>query len=670
MSRATAQTLSATKRLPYLVLLGLVAALALLVSVPVTARGATHTPAQSGPDAEAFALAVPMADQARSFDVTFDVKTDGSVVVTERISWEFPSGEQRRGIERIVTTSVGYQDREDVFRRYQISDISASSPSGAPADVTVTELGGTTRLRIGNPNVYVSGVQDYVVSYRLGKVINDIGDGTAEFYYNLISQSNSNVYQGISATVNAPAAATKSACYYGELGSTQECTHAPGEPATFSAPDVRPREGVTIITSYPRDAFGDLTPDLIEYERSLDDFGGPAPSSIPENVQRAIGGLLVGTGVLLPVGAAALMGVLVHKRGRDEWYAGLTPGLSPGHGEQAEVRRGGRPNVVVQFTPPEGVQPGMVGTVLDESADVVDVSATIVDLAVRGFLRIEEIKSGGFFGRDDWELTWLQPPAGAKPLNPYENALIDGLFAKGSPILLSQLKNSFRPTLDLVQRRMYSEVVDRGWFRRSPEAVRQGWMGLGGFMCFAAVALMFFGGSLAFGALDNTGLPVPPLPVLAVGLFIAGLIVMLLGRRMAHRTAEGSAVLAQSLGFRQYMETAEANQIRWEEAEQIFSRFLPYAIVFGIAEKWASTFEEVAAAAAAAGHVIVMPNWYIGSGSFGNMASSMDSFSTVAAGTFASTPGSSGGSGFSGGGFGGGGGFSGGGGGGASGGSW
>ena len=140
---------------------------------------------------------------------------------------------------------------------------------------------------------------------------------------------------------------------------------------------------------------------------------------------------------------------------------------------------------------------------------------------------------------------------------------------------------------------------------------------------------------------------------------------------MAARTADGSAVLAQSMGFRRYMETAEANQIKWEEAEDIFSRFLPYAIVFGIADKWAKTFEEVAQAAAAAGHVVVLPNWYVGTGSFGNLASSMDSFSTVAAGTLVSTPGSSGGSGFSsgGGGFGGGG-FSGGGGGGASGGSW
>ena len=75
--------------------------------------------------------------------------------------------------------------------------------------------------------------------------------------------------------------------------------------------------------------------------------------------------------------------------------------------------------------------------------------------------------------------------------------------------------------------------------------------------------------------------------------------------------------------------------------------------MFGLADRWAKTFEEVAAAAAAAGVSVASPTWYVGNwgtGGFSDVASSMDSFSTVAAGTFVSTPGSSGSSGFSGGG--------------------
>ena len=83
------------------------------------------------------------------------------------------------------------------------------------------------------------------------------------------------------------------------------------------------------------------------------------------------------------------MGLLVWTRGRDEQYAGLTPGLSPGLGQEHQVVRGGpAPTVAVQFTPPAGVQPGLVGTIIDEEAGLTDVTATIIDLAVRGHLRI------------------------------------------------------------------------------------------------------------------------------------------------------------------------------------------------------------------------------------------------------------------------------------------
>lgn len=173
-----------------------------------------------------------------------------------------------------------------------------------------------------------------------------------------------------------------------------------------------------------------------------------------------------------------------------------------------------------------------------------------------------------------------------------------------------------------------------------------------------------------------SAIPLSGTTILALGLALSGVIVQLLGRRMASRTADGSAVLAQSLGFKQYLVTAEAGQIKWEEAQQIFSRYLPYAIVFGVAEKWSKTFEEVAAAAAAAGVAINPPIWYIGpgwgtGGFFDSITSGVDDFATQAAGTFVSTAGSSGTSVFDGGGgFGGGGGFSGGGGSGSSGGSW
>jgi hypothetical protein len=607
------------------------------------------------------AAALPAEDKATAFHVDFVLNRDGSVSVTENITWQFPTGEDRHGIERLIKVRAGYQDREDTYRVYEMSEVSAASPSGAPDDVAVTEFGAYDRIRVGRADETVTGTHSYVVRYTLANYVNGFDDH-AEFYFNLVDPSNERTYENVTATVRGPEPVDRTDCFYGELGSTDRCQSTPGDPARFSAGTVPPGQGVSILASLPRTAFDTLEPDLRTGQVTQD-----GDVVVTSETARALGLLAIGTGVTLPLLAGGLMGFLVYTRGRDEQYAGLTPGLTPGIGQAGEVVRGQAPTVAVQFTPPPGVQPGMLGTILDESANTIDVAATVIDLAVRGHLTLQETTSG-LFGRTDWRLTRAAGPTqDPQPLHAYEQRLLNGIFATGDSVLLSELKNHFAPTLKGVQEAMYDEVVDRGWFRRSPESQRRLWTGLGKLIVFGGLAGMFWlGGGLA-AIMPGHGLPVPPGVVLGVGIVLAGAVTWLMGRRMAARTADGSAVHAQSLGFRQYLVTAEANQIRWEEAQSVFSRYLPYAIVFGVAEKWADTFEQVAAAAAAAGHPVVMPTWYIGDGfgSFSNLASGMDSFATTAGGTFTSTPGSSGGSGFSSGG-----GFSGGGGGGSSGGSW
>ena len=321
--------------------------------------------------------------------------------------------------------------------------------------------------------------------------------------------------------------------------------------------------------------------------------------------------------MLLPLLAGALMGLLVWSRGRDEQYAGLTPGLTPGVDQQVPVVVGGpRPTVAVQFTPPAGVQPGMVGTILDEEVNLVDITSTLVDLAVRGHLQIAR-DDQGVFRADDWVLTRTAPPATAGALAPYEQLLLDSIFVGGDRIALSQLKNHFKPTLDAVERLMYEEVVQRGWFRRSPERQRSGWVGFGTFVLAGSVLFAFFGAGPLSAVYQDGGFPFNPAWLLAAGGVVAGLLIRVLGKRMAARTASGSAILVQARGFEQYIATAEANQIRFEEAQDLFSRFLPFAIVFGLADRWARVFEEVATAAAAAGHSFAGPTWYVGSWSHG-----------------------------------------------------
>ena len=167
---------------------------------------------------------------------------------------------------------------------------------------------------------------------------------------------------------------------------------------------------------------------------------------------------------------------------------------------------GPQPTVAVQFTPPPGVQPGMLGTILDEEVNLVDITSTIVDLAVRGHLRIAR-DDQGVFRADDWVLTRTSPPATAPALAPYEQLLLDSVFSAGDRIALSQLKNHFKPTLDAVERLMYDEVVQRGWFRRSPERQRSGWVGFGTFVLAGSVLFAFFGAGPLSALYQDSGFP-------------------------------------------------------------------------------------------------------------------------------------------------------------------
>ncbi len=123
----------------------------------------------------------------------------------------------------------------------------------------------------------------------------------------------------------------------------------------------------------------------------------------------------------------------------------------------------------VEFAPPDDMRPGQMGTLIDEQANVLDVSATLVDLAVRGYLLIQEIPKEGWFGKPDWRLIRLEKPD--DDLLTYERRLLTGLFRDGTEVTISELKNTFAKRLEGVQESLYADAVERGWFTRAP---RQG----------------------------------------------------------------------------------------------------------------------------------------------------------------------------------------------------
>ncbi len=606
--------------------------------------------------AAATAQAATASEVVRSYRATVDVDDSGALHVKETIEYVF-SGSSHHGIYRDLRTRFTYDPNRsgsDKVRVYPVSDVQVSSPTGAPDGVDVTDTGSITHIRIGDADKTVSGTQTYVISYTVKGTFNRFtqtqtdSDGTTtpphdELYWNITGDEWDVPIQSAQVEVTAPQPAQQVRCYRGERGSTDRCQGTPGPTSTFSAQGLAVGQGMSILLAYPLNTVSDVSP-IIE----------DAPVTGVAQLFR-ISPFAIALGAALVAAIGGGMVWLVRRRGRDAVYTGLTPGLMPVHGGQAgEAVVSRHPkDVAVQFTPPKGMRPGEIGTLIDETANPVDVTATIIDLAVRGYLRIEEITNDKGTKVDDWRLTVVLP-APDEQLLPYELALMQALFKGRNEVeLKGELRNTFAKDLKATQNELYREVTGRGWFRGNPQSVRSAYRALGVVLMVIGFAVVFFGG-FAFVNL---------LPV-AGALFVGGLVVLVLAGRMPARTAAGSAVLMQARGFQRYLETAEASQIRFEEGQDVFSRYLPYAIIFGVAERWAAIFDELARQ----GATVSQPGWYFGhtpTWSYLALGHSMSSFETTANSSLVSTPASSGSSG-----FGGGGGFSGGGGGGGGGGSW
>lgn len=580
--------------------------------------------------------AAPAAGQAgeriRSFDTTIEVQRDGSLRVTEVIRYDFGSNE-RRGILRDIPVRFEYEPDPKFERVTEIDGVSVSTSPGAPDDLTISSEGRLKRFRIGDPDIFITGVHTYTIRYRVRGALNSF-DEHEELFWNATGNEWAAPIDEASVTVVAPGAVTQVACYAGPTGSRLTCDESSGgggPQARFGHRNLSSFEGLTVVVAMAK---GSVTvpPPL------LDELWDPSRAF---EVTRWSVGLSVGLSVLLGLGLLRLLG-----RGRDRRWAGSHVDVVFGNeaGREERVPLFDDSHDPVEYEPPDKVRPGQVGTLVDERANPLDVTATIVDLAVRGYLRIEEIPKKGWFGKTDWRLHKLKEGRG---LLRYEKTLLDGLFQSGDEVELSDLKRKFATRLQGVQKALYDDAVDAGWFPDRPDKVRTRWRVVGVLAVVVSLVVAVF---LVAAYLGLVGIP----------LVVASIILLAGAGRMPHRTPKGWAALRRVNGFRRFIDESEKERARFAERANLFSEYLPYAIVFGATEKWARAFEGLDDQVAAA-----TSSWYVSSHPFsiGDFGDSMDSFAVTTSGTIVSTAASSGSSGFSSGGGSSGGGFGGGGGG-------
>ncbi|PKQ23852.1 MAG: DUF2207 domain-containing protein [Actinobacteria bacterium HGW-Actinobacteria-5] len=514
----------------------------------------------------------------------------------------------------------------DHWRMLDMTIGPVSSPSGADAAVKTETKDGNLLVRVGSQGRTFTGVQTYEVNYTIRGLIapQQAQSGLDEFNWNAVGPGWEVPIDSAKVTLTGPAAISRASCFSG--GSFDEpCdATASGDGATYSVTQVGNGSGMQVVAGFPAGTFTGAEARL-ERRYSVGNMFPVTPWTA---------GI---AGVLSALGLAAVLR-RTRRSARDQVYLGLTPGVVPATGQEANIgHEAHAAPVAVQFTPPQGARPGELGTLTDATADNRDISATIIDLAVRGHLSIAQT------GRRDWTFTRQN---GADQLVAYESQLLNRLFSAGGQVTTDDLKDSsysglLSGTKGALHRRVATELK---WFTANPATVRALALAAGVGLVAVGVGIGFLFGLFGWGLVGAAGV-------------ITGLAVMAMNNHFGSRTATGSAVLAQTRGFELYLRTAEADQIRFEEGIDVFSRYLPYAIMFGVAERWTKVFSQLADE----GRYTFNTPWYYGYGygfSYNHFASSLDSLaSTMSSSLQSATAATSGGSGFSGGGgFGGGGG--------------
>lgn len=463
--------------------------------------------------------------------VALKIDRDGSLAVLETVT--VPGGQS---VVRTIPERVAASDGQD--RVYTIKDpkvTGAGSVRSTADEVVLTAPAGVTTL-----------------AYTVDGSVADLS-GAQEIRWRLAGGWDAPLDR-VTASFSAPVRATPTQdCFAGPVGSSVKCTLSEVDHTGIIRVE---QDGV---------ALGDRV-----------DLAVSMPlGTVPSNARFVQTATVATAFSLTPtVGFGfAVLALLLLLGGLALWWLRRRDAAQPAAVTPADVlvREGGH----VHFASPDGILPGQIGTVVDEHVDVVDISATVVDLAVRNYLWVAQVP--GASGFPDWQLSRRNPPD--EHLREFERAIYQALLPDGTQaVLLSHLRASSSLDLRKVADAMYTDVVGKGWFSRRPDSGRSRltWLGAGLVVLgvAATVALTFTVGYALLG----------------VAVAVAGIALVLGAGWVPSRTARGRALVGQVHGLLAHLHTAAVGGIPERDKEMVFSRSLPYALVLGDSERWLRAF--------------------------------------------------------------------------------
>lgn len=626
------------------------------------------------------ALATPLRGQTErilNYHSDIELQNDGSLVVQETIEVQSRGQQIRHGIYRDFPTHY----RDHAGNQYVVGfELLGAARDGQPETTRVENRANGKRIYLGDANrMLAPGRYTYGITYTTTRQLGFFADHD-ELFWNVTGNGWVFPIAAASATVrlagNIPAEKVELSGYTGPQGSVaQELTWSKDEDGAYEFATSRglgPHEGMTILLEWPKGYFTEPTlEDKIAF-------------LLTDNQDA----LILGAGLLLVVCYYVIAWYLV---GRDP-----APGA-----------------IVTQYEPPAGFSAAGVRNLVRMGFDNKAFSATVLSLAVKGYLTIqedsetytlrrasggraqevfpEEALAGGalFEGRDEIELKNTNHTAIAAAIGVLRGTLkkkeSNVLFNTHSGVMIPAVLLSIGMLVAAAYADGSQNVAQSGflcmwltiwtlvvsglvitvgslWKRALTE--KQHRLAMAGQATMTAIfALPFLAGE-AFGfamLVKSASLLIAMLLVAVVGIHI------LFHYLLKAPTTEGRAVLDKVEGFKRFLTAVEADRLNRmnppEKTPELFEKYLPFALALDVEQAWAQNFSGILEAAGRApggsggGY---SPAWYSGpaftSGGVGDFTSSLGGSFTSAISSSSQAPGSSGGGGGGSGGGGGGGG--------------
>ncbi len=488
------------------------------------------------------------------YDVNLAVQPNSDILVEEIQQIAFTSGTFRFGFRAIPL------DRVEQITEVQVSEIingverpytpRSSSQYGFVTSISEGELKITWYFPPTSNSSHT-----YIVRYRVvgGLRFYDEGD---QIWWKAIAPDHNFPIRESRVTVTLPATFAQDQLLIASYGASATSYFTDRGLVVFEAQNIPADEELEVRVQFPHGVVQGSPP---SWQAALDrrEQWGPVFSVI-------FGGL----GLVLLVGGPLAVYLLWYTRGRD------------------------RPvGMVAEYItePPSDLPAGVVGTLVDEKVDLKDIIASIVDLAHRGAIRMEEEQKEGFLGIGSGRDFIFYLEDASKATRPYEKTLIKRIFGRRKTRRMSDLRQKFYKAIPELRKQLYEEVVTEGFFPRNPETIRRVWSGLG---CAGLVGSGIFAFFLL--ALLGSYSPWVACPGIALGIAMASL--MIVGRHMPRKTPRGAEEAAKWLAFKRYLQSIEKHS-DLEAVKDKFEEFLPYAVAFGLERRLINKFAAVDAPA-------------------------------------------------------------------------